>query len=98
MGLNMVLDQGKCIILKVCAGSYLGFCLKEDFSKDKTAVIYTLVTQDVDSWYEFLSMQGVLFHKKPEINQAFNIYHCFFEDPNGYLIEIQIILDSRWVE
>ncbi|HEY9804664.1 MAG TPA: VOC family protein, partial [Leptolyngbyaceae cyanobacterium] len=55
----------------------------------KLGVIFTLVTQQVDEWYEYLKKLGVEFEKPPTLNEKYNIYHCFLRDPNGYLIEIQ---------
>jgi catechol 2,3-dioxygenase-like lactoylglutathione lyase family enzyme len=54
-----------------------------------TGVIFTLVTQQVDEWYEQLRQQGATFEKAPVWNDKFKIYHCLLRDPNGYLIEIQ---------
>jgi catechol 2,3-dioxygenase-like lactoylglutathione lyase family enzyme len=59
-------------------------------------VIFTIVTQEVDAWYEFLSHKGVIFEKPPSYNPQYKIYHCFVRDPNGYLIEIQRFEDPRW--
>jgi catechol 2,3-dioxygenase-like lactoylglutathione lyase family enzyme len=53
------------------------------------SVIFTLVTQQVDEWYEYLKKLGVEFEKPPTFNEKYKIYHCFLHDPNGYLIEIQ---------
>lgn len=75
----------------------MGLCQAECSStppaNKRTGVIFTLVTQQVDEWYEFLSERGVEFEKPPEKNELYNIYHCFLRDPSGYLIEIQRFLD-----
>jgi catechol 2,3-dioxygenase-like lactoylglutathione lyase family enzyme len=55
----------------------------------ESSVIFTLVTQYVDEWFEYLKERGVEFEKPPTLNEKYNIYHCFFRDPDGYLIEIQ---------
>ncbi|MEH1781425.1 MAG: VOC family protein [Nostoc sp.] len=55
----------------------------------QSSVIFTLVTQQVDEWFEYLKERGVDFEKPPTLNKKYNIYHCFFRDPDGYLIEIQ---------
>jgi catechol 2,3-dioxygenase-like lactoylglutathione lyase family enzyme len=55
-------------------------------------VILTLVTPEVDNWYERLRDRGVVFEKPPAENPTYRIYHCFLRDPNGYLIEIQRFL------
>ena len=60
-------------------------------------MILTLVTLDVDEWYELLRQKGVVFEKPPALNPAYQIYHCFLRDPNGYVIEIQRFEDPRWM-
>jgi len=98
MGFQMMLDQGTCRIFRVAESSYLGFCLKEIINSDCLNMIFTLVTTDVDGWYERLLEQGITFNKKPEFNPKFQIYHCFLNDPNGYLIEIQRFEDPNWID
>jgi catechol 2,3-dioxygenase-like lactoylglutathione lyase family enzyme len=95
LGLPLVLDQGGCRIYRVSDGAYFGFCEREEVGSPK-GVILTFVTQDVDSWYEKLSRQGVEFEKAPAFNPDYNIYHCFLRDPDGNLLEIQRFEDPRW--
>jgi catechol 2,3-dioxygenase-like lactoylglutathione lyase family enzyme len=59
-------------------------------------VILTLVTDDVDGWHARLAAKGVTFEKEPAANPEYGIYHCFFRDPNGYLLEIQRFDDPNW--
>ena len=76
----------------VCGEAYIGLCQTGQTQKvqDKQPnVIFTLVTQQVDEWYQYLQKRGVEFEKPPSHNQKYKIYHCFLRDPNGYLIEIQ---------
>jgi catechol 2,3-dioxygenase-like lactoylglutathione lyase family enzyme len=100
LGLNLWLDQGGCRIYEVSSSGYLGICQTSDNSKGQitsgpqTNVILTIVTQEVDAWYDHLLKRGVTFEKSPEINPKYNIYHCFLRDPNGYLIEIQRFLEA----
>lgn len=99
--LPLVLDQGVCRIYQVCSNAFVGFCKRDDApsNRDDAAtrhVIFTLVTSAVDSWYEYLVNRDVAFEKPPTQNNAYNIYHCFLRDPNGYLIEIQQFLDPTW--
>ena len=61
-----------------------------------TGIILTLVSQEVDAWYDYLSQKGIAFETPPQFNPKFNIYHCFLRDPNGYLIEIQRFEDPAW--
>ncbi len=96
LGLELTLDQGSCRIYRTGAESFLGFCQREGVSPQQSTVIFTLVTQEVDAWYEYLLAQGVKFEKPPTLNPDYNIYHCFLRDPNGYLIEIQRFMDADW--
>ncbi|MEH2277349.1 MAG: VOC family protein [Nostoc sp.] len=93
LGLELWLDQGTCRIYTVSGSGYLGLCQAtktSDPPADKqSSVIFTLVTQQVDEWFECLKERGVKFEKPPTLNEKYNIYHCFFRDPSGYLIEIQ---------
>lgn len=97
LGLPLKLDQGTCRIYQVSSDGYLGFCQQKEGTEgsagpDTRSIILTLVCQDVDGWYEHLRRQGVHFEEPPAVNPAYNIYHCFFRDPNGYLLEIQRFL------
>jgi catechol 2,3-dioxygenase-like lactoylglutathione lyase family enzyme len=97
MGLPLKLDQGSCRIYQTSQDGYLGFCRRDEAPEAPSRssandLILTLVTPDVDVWYERLSEQGVVFEKPPAVNPNYNIYHCFLRDPNGYLIEIQRFL------
>ncbi|MFP4343242.1 MAG: VOC family protein [Anaerolineales bacterium] len=96
VGLPLALDQGGCRIYRTAGGAYIGFCEREEVPEEPQGVILTLVTPEVDGWYEMLRAQGVPFEKAPAFNPTYNIYHCFFRDPNGYLIEIQRFIDEGW--
>ena len=95
MGFNLWLDQGSCRIYPVSSDGYIGICQRSSSSygtipdNPPTNVILTIVTQQVDEWYDYLSARGIGFEKAPEHNPQYNIYHCFLRDPSGYLIEIQ---------
>lgn len=97
LGLPLVLDQGGCRIYRAVGDAYLGMCHRPEAPKP-SGVILTLVTDDVDGWYEKLAAQGVPFDKTPAASPEYGIYHCFFRDPNGYLLEIQRFDDPAWSE
>jgi catechol 2,3-dioxygenase-like lactoylglutathione lyase family enzyme len=96
LGLPLALDQGSCRIYRVGQAGYLGVCKKASISIPREGVIATLVSDDVDGWYEHLKAKGIVFEKAPALNEEFNVYNCFFRDPAGYLIEIQRFLDPSW--
>ncbi len=93
LGLTLYKDQGVCLIFNINRTSKIGFCEHMPLIHTKKSPIITLVTEDVDENYNRLIKMGVKISAKPKINQKFNIYHFFFEDPNGYTIEIQKFLD-----
>jgi len=94
--LELALDQGSCRIYSTAPNAYVGFCERADSEIDPANVIFTLVTPNVDQWYERLKGKGISFQKPPMFNPHYQIYHCFLRDPNGYLIEIQRFEDPRW--
>lgn len=95
LGLRLSCDQRTCRIYHVTGRGFLGICQRDDAQPDfqRRDIIITLVTPDVDGWYESLREKGVKFDKPPDENPHYRIYHCFLRDPNGYLIEIQRFLD-----
>ncbi len=95
LGLPLVLDQGGCRIYRVSERAHLGFCGRRQAGRPE-GVILTLVTHDVDGWYAHLCRLGVDFEHAPRHNEEYRIYHCFFRDPNGYLLEIQRFDDPAW--
>lgn len=96
LGLSLVLDQGTCRIYRTGGDAYLGFCNHLPAAAEPLEVIVTLVTQEVDAWYAHLSQKGVPAAEPPILNPIYNIYHFFFRDPDGYLIEMQQFLDPAW--
>jgi catechol 2,3-dioxygenase-like lactoylglutathione lyase family enzyme len=86
--LTLVRDQGVCRIYKISADGYLGFCTHLQ-PADRDGIIATLVVDDVDGWHARLKASGVEIIKPPAHNPKYQIYHFFFKDPNGYLLEIQ---------
>ncbi len=98
MDLQLALDQDDCRIYRVARDAFLGFCQRADAPTHPVGIILTIVTKEVDSWYRYLSDQGVAFEKEPTLNRRYNIYHCLLRDPSGYLVEIQRFEDPAWAE
>lgn len=96
LNLPLALDQGSCRIFRVSQTAFLGCCYSETAPGTPEGIILTLVTREVDEWYQYLQKKGVQFEQPPAHNPKFNIYHCFLRDPNGYLLEIQEFLDEEW--
>jgi catechol 2,3-dioxygenase-like lactoylglutathione lyase family enzyme len=95
LGLPLALDQGTCRIFRVAPSAFLGFC-RRDAAPNPDGVIVTLVTEDVDGWFDRLRTRGIAIEKAPTYNPAYKITHGFLRDPNGYLVEIQRFDDPMW--
>lgn len=93
--LPLTLDQGSCRIYRTSRDAFIGLC-ERAAPAAPDGVIITLVSGQVDAWHERLLAYGVPIEKPPTLNAAYNIYHLFIRDPNGYLVEIQTFLDPAW--
>jgi catechol 2,3-dioxygenase-like lactoylglutathione lyase family enzyme len=89
LGLPLVRDQGICLIFGVTQSAFLGFCEHIEPMLSGRKVILTLVSDDVDAWYQSLKNRGADLMESPKANPKYQIYHFFLKDPNGYWIEIQ---------
>jgi len=89
LGLQLVRDQGICLIFQVTDSAYLGFCEHIEPIKQGRRIILTLVTDNVDSWYSELIGKKVDIVAPPKANPKYQIYHFFLKDPDGCWIEIQ---------
>lgn len=95
LGLDQVLDQGDCRIFRTTDSAFVGICERTDRG-DPGSILLTLVTDDVDAQHQVLVAAGALCEKAPQHNEKYNVYHAFYRDPDGYLIEIQRFLDPMW--
>jgi len=90
MGFELVLDQGMARIYKIAENSYFGMV---DGNRghlqhqEKSAVLLTIVSQEVVAWHTRLTGLGVT--GLSEVLTGRYCEHFFFEDPAGYAIEIQ---------
>ena len=96
LGLDLVLDQGGCRIVRTGRDAYLGFCSGKEKDRAGDNVLITLVTPLVDEWYQHLRENRVQLQDPPRYNAEYNIYHFFFQDPDGYKLEIQRFEDENW--
>jgi catechol 2,3-dioxygenase-like lactoylglutathione lyase family enzyme len=94
LGFELVLDQGMARIYRVGGGSYFGIVdgnrghLRH---RDESAVLLTMVVADVAAWHARMRAAGV--QGLSEILTGTYCEHFFFEDPQGYAIEIQRFRD-----
>jgi catechol 2,3-dioxygenase-like lactoylglutathione lyase family enzyme len=96
--LEFVVDQGPCHIFRLSPTSYIGVCNLSDRPRATAGVTISIVSDDVDGWYEFLTAKGLTYQVEPRSSERFKVYSSLFIDPNGYRIEIQSFLDPKWRE
>jgi catechol 2,3-dioxygenase-like lactoylglutathione lyase family enzyme len=96
LGLTLVLDQGGCRIYRLTDQAYLGVCLRED--PGSRGVVVTIVTDQVDEWYERFGAAEGDVDGPPRDNAEYRIYHFFATDPDGHLLEVQRFWDEDWNE
>jgi len=89
LGMNLVRDQGTCLIFRVTETAYLGFCEHIVPIQPGRRIILTLVTDNVDRWHEILREKKIEVMDSPKSNPKYQIYHFFLRDPDGYTVEIQ---------
>ena len=95
MGFKLVEDQEFAKIYRVNKNAYLGIVdEKRGFHKvqEKSAVLITLVVDDVSGWYDYLKQQGVKIVRELREIEDIQIRCFFLEDPGGYAIEVQQFL------
>jgi catechol 2,3-dioxygenase-like lactoylglutathione lyase family enzyme len=94
LGLDLVLDQGGCLIYRMSSSGYLGVCERAD--PGSTGVIVTFVTDDVAGWHDRLVAAGADVDGPPRDNADYRIHHFFATDPDGHLLEVQRFWDEGW--
>jgi catechol 2,3-dioxygenase-like lactoylglutathione lyase family enzyme len=95
LGLEVVVDQGSCLIFRVCDGAYVGVCEHLDPIHGRSVVV-TIVSDDVDGWCRRVVDNGGIVESGPEHNDRYGIYHAFTRDPDGHYVEIQRFDDPSW--
>ncbi len=95
LGLEVIVDQGTCLIFGVTNCSYVGVCEREDLESTE-GVIVTFVTDDVDGWCDRILEAGGKIDSGPEHSDHYSIYHAFLHDPDGNTLEIQRFDDPEW--
>lgn len=79
------LEQEDCVILR--HGNFmLGFCEREEVSKDGMLTFFFPIKSEVDRIYETLMD---IAKETPKMNPKYNIYHFFATDPEGRELEFQ---------
>jgi len=96
--LERVHDQATAKIYRMAGGAFLGIVDGANGHcrvQEESAVLVTIVVDDVQGWYDYLSEKGVKMLsgiQKPAIAPV----ECFFlEGPGGYHFEVQRFLDPE---
>ncbi|MBD3189043.1 MAG: VOC family protein [Candidatus Heimdallarchaeota archaeon] len=91
-------DQGWAKIYKISEGAFLGLVDEKkgyfNWAQEKSAMV-TLITskaEEVDQWYSKLQSKGIKVLSEPRNVEELGIRCFLFEDPEGYVIEIQTFL------
>jgi catechol 2,3-dioxygenase-like lactoylglutathione lyase family enzyme len=96
LGLEIVLDYGFAIVLRVSKTLYLGLVHetkgKHRASEPKTVTLST-VTAEIDAWYEYLLEKGVRMHKQLSDSSRLPIRGFVALDPEGYFLEFEKFLE-----
>jgi predicted enzyme related to lactoylglutathione lyase len=95
LGLEPVEDQQWAKIYRLSGNAFLGAVSGEQGFhqvQDQSAVLITLVVDDVRWWYEHLKSHGVKLLSELQHREEIQIRCFFFEDPGGYSYEIQQFL------
>lgn len=94
LGLECIRDEGAARIFSTGADSRIGVCQAfEDRVVEPRGGMITIITDEVDAWYERLTRMGLTIREAPHRLDRFGIYTFFVADPNGYVIEFQQFLE-----
>lgn len=93
--LEIIQDQGFAILYKL-GKSF--FCIVDGNKGSlraqlQNAAMLTIIVDDVKSWYEYLTAQGVKVKSNPSKNDF--VENAFYFDPGGYIVETQTFLDHN---
>ena len=90
LGLECSRDEGDARIFKTGSDAFIGLCREfADRVVEPGGGMISIVTDDVDTWYQNLIDKGVFIENPPQRLEQFGIYSFFVKDPNGYVIEFQ---------
>jgi hypothetical protein len=88
VGADVWLEQPSCTICK--HGNLLfGFCDSDDADTEGVLTFFYDSKGDVDEMYEIVKDRA---HDAPVVNEEFDIYQFFADDPDGRTMEFQTFL------
>ena len=92
MGFEKTVDQGWAKIYRVAGEAHVGLVNgSRGYHKPSPSkpVMITVVVDNVDAWYRYLRVMGVVTLTDPRDHEEIGIRAFLLEDPEGYVIEIQ---------
>lgn len=97
MGLPLVIDQGWAKIMGLGGGAHVGLVDEARGMRRAAAekpVQLCLRVADLDAWHAHAKAAGVAALTGPRENPELGIRAFVFEDPEGYQIEVQSVLEG----
>lgn len=90
IGMELWQDQNECKIFEK-GNLQLGFCEGNQIDNDGIITFYYNNKKEVDQVYNKGDLKII---EEPKINEKFNIYQFFAEDPEGRILEFQTFLHN----
>lgn len=103
LGLELVVDETWARIYKLSHGSFVGLVDATEGGghcqlRDESAVLLTIVVDDVDAWFSYLTDAGAAIDGSVRVMESINVKCFFLEDPGGYSVEVQAFTAARNAE
>ncbi|QBY02003.1 VOC family protein [Rhodophyticola sp. CCM32] len=96
LGLELAIDQGWCKIYRIAGQAHVGLVDESrgmQRASDQKPVQICIRVPDVDAWFDWIESHGVDGLIPTWSNTDLGIRAFAFNDPEGYQIEIQSVLD-----
>lgn len=94
-GMELLIDQGDCLLLGTGGGVYLGLCKRPD-PRETPGLLLCFIDEDIEARTELLVECGAILEQPVQRNETYSIVHSFLRDPDGHRLEIQRFLDPEW--
>lgn len=98
LDLKLRIDQGYGRIYEASGNAFIGVMdEKRGFlqSGSGKSIMISLVTDEVDQWYQTLQKRGVKLLSTPLTKEDIGIRSFLFEDPEGHILEIQKFINQN---
>jgi len=98
LGLEQVLDYGFARAFQIADSAFI--CLVDETggmhdTSEPKSILLTLLTEELDGWYEYLQAQGVEIYR-PLTDREDHAFRNFMAvDPGGYILEFETFLEHE---